>query len=216
MNEILVARCKVPHPKILDVASGTGIHAMEMAQRGAQVTALEIDSNLCEITEGIAKHLGLDLNSTLGDACGIPYAENTFDIVMSKAFFEHVYDVDLALKEQIRVLKKGGILIIEDGNLLNPHTLFDLVFLYPLRTNGKHGGLKWILTKTKVQKNLYGYLPFGRDEDIKTQFWWRNKIDSFQGLRLKESCTTSRYTHPTLPVSLKPFVGRCLVIAKKI
>ncbi len=214
MYHELVSRCKTSSPKVLEVASGTGFYSMELASRGIDVTALEIDPNLTEITDGIAKNLNISLRGVTGDACSIPFPDNSFDFVLSKSFFEHVYDVDLAIREQMRVLKPGGLLVIEDGNFLSPKLFFDLFFLYPLRTKGKHGGFKWLFNKTKVYKNLYGYLPLGRDEDVKSQFWWKRKISKFPGLKLLESGTTSKYTH-SIPSWLTPFVGGCLVVAEK-
>jgi len=211
----LISRCKTLHPQVLEVASGTGFYSLELARHGAHVTALEIDPNLTEITNGIARHLNLTLKGATGDACAIPFPDNSFDLVLSKSFFEHVYDVDLALREQIRVLKPGGILVVEDGNFLNPKLVLDLLFLYPLRTKGKRGGLLWLMTKTKVHKNLYGYLPLGRDEDVKTPGWWRKKIGKFSSLKVRESGTTAKYTHPALPAFLRPFVGACLLVAEK-
>ena len=215
MYEQLVRQCPSSDPKILEVAAGTGFHCMELARRGIDVTALEIDPNLTSIMDGLAKHLDLKLTSVVGDACAIPLPDGTFDMVFSKNFFEHVYDVDLAIREQARVLKPGGLLVIQDGNFLNPRLLVDLVFLYPLRTKFRHGGPVWLFTKGKVRKNLYGFLPLGRDEDVKTQFWWGRKISRFPGLTVREAATTARYTHPSLPRWITPFVGGCLLVAEK-
>lgn len=73
---------------------------------------------------------------------------------MSKSFFEHVTNINLAMNEQIRVLKRGGRLVIVQANFLNPFTLFDLLVKYPRRTKGEHGGIKWLFTKSKVRKNV--------------------------------------------------------------
>jgi ubiquinone/menaquinone biosynthesis C-methylase UbiE len=215
MYEQLVSKRNVAKPRILEVAAGTGFHSMELARHGIDVTALEIDPNLTSIMGGLAKHLDLNLTSVVGDACEIPLPDGRFDLVFSKNFFEHVYDVDLAIREQTRLLKPGGLLVIQDGNFLDPRLLFDLLFRYPLRTKFRHGGLVWLFTKRKVHKNLYGFLPLGRDEDVKTQFWWRRKISRFPGLTLRESTTTSRYTHPHLPRWITPFLGGCLLVAEK-
>jgi ubiquinone/menaquinone biosynthesis C-methylase UbiE len=64
----------------------------------------------------------------------VPLADASCDVATSNGIFEHVYDVDVAITEQIRLLKPGGLLVIEDGNLANPVLLFHLLALYPLRT----------------------------------------------------------------------------------
>jgi ubiquinone/menaquinone biosynthesis C-methylase UbiE len=201
---------------ILEVACGTGFMMLELSSQGLQVTGLEIDPNLVELTNVAASHFGLQARSVCGDACAIPFANCSFDIVMSNSFFEHVYDIDLALREQIRVLRKGGVLIIQDGNFLNPKVLLNLLIFYPIRSKGRYGGLKWLFTKGKVRRNLYGYLPLGRDENCKTIWWWRRKLRHMDSLRIIDVTTTAKYTHAHLPYILRPFIGGCLVVAEKI
>ena len=202
--------------RVLDIACGTGFMMLELSNIGFRTTGLEIDLNLCEITKDTASHFGLKTQSICGDACAIPLEDESFDVVRSSSFFEHVYDVDLALQEQIRVLRKGGLLIIEDGNMLNPKTLINLLIFYPIRTKGKHGGLKWLFTKTKVHRNLYGYLPLGRDEDVKTVWWWRRKLRYIKSLRPVEMITSAKYLHSRFPRVLHPFIGGCLILAEKV
>lgn len=61
----------------------------------------------------------LNVKGVYGDACDLPFENETFDVVMSYEFFEHVTDVNLAMKEQIRVLRSDGILVIAQANFLN-------------------------------------------------------------------------------------------------
>ena len=201
---------------ILDVACGTGFRVLELANRGYCSAGLEIDPNLCDLADAAAGCFGLGARMFCGDACHIPVDSGSFDVVVSSNFFEHVYDVDSALYEQVRVLRKGGLLIVEDGNLLNPALVFDLLFLYPKRTQGEFGGLKWLLTKSQVKENLYGYLPLGRDEDVKTLWWWRRKLERLPNLQVVESTTTEKYVKGWLPVWLSPFRGSCLAVARKV
>lgn len=201
---------------VLEVACGTGFTLLELAQRGFRVTGLEFDPELCRLTEAGAKHFNLDARSVAGDACRLPFADGSFDAVYSRSFFEHVYDVDLALSEQSRILRPGGLLIVSDGNLWSPRLLLDLLVFYPIRTRGAHGGLKWLLRKRKVYRNLYGYLAQGRDEDVKTVRWWRRKLKARSDLTVLEVTTSGKYLHPEWPRLLQPFIGACQVFAKKV
>jgi SAM-dependent methyltransferase len=201
--------------RVLDVACGTGFTVLELASRGFVATGLEADPALCELTNGAAAHFALPARAVAGDACRLPFATGSFDAVMSRSFFEHVYDRDLAIDEQLRVLRPGGVLIISDGNLLNPRLLFDLLVAYPLRTRFRHGGPMWLLTKRRVFENLYGYLPLGRDEDVKTPRWWRRQFARRRDCVLVESSTSARYMFPTAPAVARPFLGSCLVVAVK-
>ena len=213
--ETLFADLNKSHDRILEVACGMGFQLLELSARGWNMTGLEVDPNLCALTNNAAGEFGLSTSLLAGDACQIPLGDETFGACFSHSFFEHVWDVDLALSEQVRVLKPGGMLFIFDGNLYNPRTFLDLLIFYPLRTRGKHGGLKWLFGKRKVHKNLYGYLHLGRDEDIKTPAWWKRRIGLEKRLDLIWAGTGGRYTHPELPSFLQTFLGSCLVIAKK-
>ena len=200
---------------VVEIACGMGFHLLELSNRGWNVKGIEIDPHLCGLSGDAARRFGLQAHSIAGDACAIPLSDNSVSAVFSQSFFEHVYDVDLALDEQIRILKPGGLLVILDGNFLNPKLLLDLLVFYPLRTRGQHGGLKWLFTKGRVYENLYGYLKLGRDEDVKTPRWWKRRIGRESGLRLIQSGTGAHYTFPRFPSWLQTFLGNCLVIAKK-
>jgi SAM-dependent methyltransferase len=200
---------------VLEVGSGTGDALLELSAAGFNAVGIDFDPALCELGTDVANDFDLRCRFLPADACRIPFAAASFDAVYSRNFFEHVYDVDIALAEQTRVLRKGGVLLILDGNLMNPKLLFDLLVKYPIRSRGRYGGLKWLFNKTKVHDNLYGYLTRGRDEDVKTVGWWRRKIGNAPGLELLEAKTSGSYTHPTLPSLVHGFVGGCHIVARK-
>jgi SAM-dependent methyltransferase len=201
---------------VLEVACGMGFHLLELAARGwARLVGLEIDPELSLLSRDAACRFDLPFRALTGDACAIPLADGSCGAVLSQSFFEHVYDVNRALSEQIRVLRPGGRLLILDGNLLNPKTVCDLLFLYPLRTRGRHGGLRWLFAKRRVHQNLYGYLRLGRDEDIHSPGWWRRRLARDPRLTLHAAGTGGDLTHPALPRPLRRLLGSCVVVAEK-
>ena len=215
MVEKLLRRHAGAGAKVLDVACGTGFGVLELSARGFGTVGVDMDPRLCSLVSDAARHFNVRAHAIAADACRLPFADGSFDAVMSRSFFEHVYDRDLAITEQLRVIRPGGLLLILDGNLMNPRVLLDLLVMYPLRTRGRHGGLVWLLTKRRVRRNLYGYLPLGRDEDVKTPRWWRRTIESRDDCELVEATTSARYMHPEWPEVLHPFLGSCQVIALK-
>lgn len=82
---------------ILDIACGTGFRVLELANQGYSAIGLEIDPNLFHLVNNVAKNYELGKRLVCGDACQIPFGDETFDVVVSSSFFEHVYDVELAL-----------------------------------------------------------------------------------------------------------------------
>ena len=70
--------------------------------------------------------LGLDIDGRVADAEGIPYDDDTFDLVVGHAVLHHIPDVELSLREVVRVLKPGGRFVFAGepttvGNVLRPH-----------------------------------------------------------------------------------------------
>jgi SAM-dependent methyltransferase len=214
--EQLLGQYARPDERVLEVACGMGFLLLELSARGwTRLVGLEIDPALATLTADAAARFALPIAPLVGDACRIPVADRSCGLVLSHSFFEHVYDVDLALSEQVRVLKPGGVLLIFDGNLMNPRVLLDLLVFYPLRTRGRHGGLRWLFTKGKVHRNLYGYLPLGRDEDAKTPRWWARRIRREPGLELIDAGSGGTYRHPSWPRLAQSMVGSCVIVARK-
>jgi SAM-dependent methyltransferase len=54
------------------------------------------------------ENLGLEIDGRVADAEGIPYDDDTFDLVVGHAVLHHIPDVELSLREVVRVLKPGA------------------------------------------------------------------------------------------------------------
>lgn len=204
-----------PGLKVLDVGCGVGEEVIELAYLGANCVGLEAAEDAVRLINEVRDEFELNLETIYGNALNLPFNNGFFDVVMSQEFFEHVTNPDLALKEQIRVLKNGGRLIIEQANLLNPRTLFDLLVKYPRRTQGKYGGIKWLFTKDKVRKNIYGTGWTGKDEDIHTRLWWKMKMRHYPELKINEFTSFMVKKRGSFFRLLEPFIGNILIIATK-
>ena len=95
--------------KILDVGTGTGVVAITAARHGAHVTGLDLTPELLEqAKEDAAIADQTDIEWLEGDAEALPYADNSFDLVLSQ--FGHMFAPrpEVVVKEIKRVLRKGG------------------------------------------------------------------------------------------------------------
>lgn len=64
---------------------------------------------------------------------GLPFKDNTFDVIYAAELIEHLYDPDFFLEECNRVLKKGGVVVISTPNLQAWYNrLFFLLGIQPL------------------------------------------------------------------------------------
>ena len=99
--------------RILDVGCGKGRFARVMSHKGAVVTGLDLSGSLLLEAQRIG--VGVFLQ---GSATALPFSDATFDCVFSVEVIEHVPDVEKAVAEMARVLKKGGKIMIIDKNKL--------------------------------------------------------------------------------------------------
>lgn len=100
---------------VLDVACGPGIIACEYAKLVNHVTGIDITSSLIERAKSVQKEQGLNnIEWKFGDVSNLPFNDESFSIVMTRASFHHIVDRKRVLEEMIRVCKIGGkILVVE-------------------------------------------------------------------------------------------------------
>jgi len=111
--EEFVRRCAVkPCMRVLDVACGTGNTALPAARAGGQVTALDFAPNLLEQARARAAHAGLMIRFEEGDMEELPYADASFDLVMSTFGVMFASRPDRMAAELIRVCRPGGRIVI--------------------------------------------------------------------------------------------------------
>ena len=103
---------------VLDVGSGPGHQVFEMSSVVGDSGRIDgVDS--AESALDIARHRCSELdnvNFQLGEASMLPFADATFDAVMSSQVFEYLDDVAGAIAEMFRVLKSGGRVLIHDSD----------------------------------------------------------------------------------------------------
>ena len=95
---------------VLDVGTGTGVVALTAARAGAKVTGLDLTPELLEQARDNARIAQQEENIvwTEGDAEQLPYADASFDVVLSQ--FGHMFAPrpEVVVAEMRRVLKPGG------------------------------------------------------------------------------------------------------------
>ena len=72
-----------PGIRVLDVGCGSGNQSIPAARLGAKVTGVDIAPNLIEQAQHWATSEGLKIQFDEGDAESLPYADASFDVVMS-------------------------------------------------------------------------------------------------------------------------------------
>lgn len=103
--------------KILELGAGTGAYSFYYAEKGHEVTALDLTpTNIEKIKHKKGKYEELNLNAVVGDATDLSQFESeSFDSVLCFGPFYHIINSEARrqlIEESLRVLNSGGILAI--------------------------------------------------------------------------------------------------------
>ena len=101
--------------EVLEVAPGPGFLSIEMARLGkVQVTGLDVSRTFVEIAAANARNAGVTVEFRQGDVAQIPFASDSFDMIVCQAAFKNFALPGTALAEMHRVLRAGGTAVIQD------------------------------------------------------------------------------------------------------
>jgi SAM-dependent methyltransferase len=102
--------CMKSSDRVLDVGCGTGVVAITASRMGAMVSAIDLSPALIERAKENVSLANVKVELKEGDVEFLPYADNSFDVVLSQ--FGHMFAPrpQNAIQEMIRVLKPGGTL----------------------------------------------------------------------------------------------------------
>src|SRR5213082_1279384 len=98
--------------KVLDIGSGAGLLAHEMAAEVGGLGSVDgIDPS--ESMLALARRRpppdgAAEMRFVVGDACALPFADGSFDAAVATQVYEYVQDIPTALGEAFRVLRPRG------------------------------------------------------------------------------------------------------------
>ena len=126
-----------PGGRLLDLGAGTGDIAFAAAQRHPTVRVTAADFSLGMMKKGRIRPGGRLVQWCSADALELPFPDETFDAVTSGYLIRNVVNPVRAFKEQLRVVKPGGVVVCLETsppkkNLLQPLILFHFRVIIPL------------------------------------------------------------------------------------
>jgi ubiquinone/menaquinone biosynthesis C-methylase UbiE len=107
---------------ILEIAPGPGYLAIEIARLGRfQVTGLDISRTFVQIASDTSREAEVTIDFQRGDASVMPFAAESFDLLVCQAAFKNFVHPASVLHEIHRVLRAGGTAVIQDMSSAATH-----------------------------------------------------------------------------------------------
>lgn len=154
-RQLAAAAAKPDDALALDIGTGTGDFALELAKRGArQIVGADFSQEM--LVAARAKLIERDMTNvswTLADALHLPFPEGTFDCVTNAFVLRNLADLTSGLAEMARVLQPGGRLVCLDMTQPPPGVVGALYKLYFYRLLPPIAGV------LSGDRAAYRYLP---------------------------------------------------------
>ena len=108
-----------PHLKLLDVGSGSGTISVSFAKRipDGQVTGIDLNHKILPRAQAVAETAGVkNIEFQQGSVYKLPFPDETFDITFCHQVLVHIGTPWDALREMLRVTKRGGVVAAREGD----------------------------------------------------------------------------------------------------
>jgi ubiquinone/menaquinone biosynthesis C-methylase UbiE len=115
LRMVIEAAAPRPTDKLLDVACGGGIVVCAFAPHVRHATGIDMTPAMLERAHHLVMEKGIsNVTWDRGDVTALPYADGTFDIVVTRFSMHHFLDPLGVLREMVRVCAPGGRVVVVD------------------------------------------------------------------------------------------------------
>jgi SAM-dependent methyltransferase len=113
LRKLLGPELEHGYARSLEIGAGTGYFSLNMLQAGVvdEATCTDISPGMVATLAANAERLGLTVQATRADAESLPFAEQSFDLVLGHAVLHHLPNLRRAFTEFHRVLRPGGRIV---------------------------------------------------------------------------------------------------------
>jgi len=113
LRKVLGSELDPGFQRSLEIGAGTGYFSLNLLQSGVvkRATCTDISPGMVRTLAVNAERLGLEVRAARADAEALPFADESFDLVLGHAVLHHLPDLERAFEEFARVLRPGGRII---------------------------------------------------------------------------------------------------------
>ena len=134
--------------KVLEIGCGTGEFTKRITQTGADITAIDISPDLLEIARKTIPNVTVRFH--VQNVEKLDFKDGSFDVVIGSSILHHL-NLNLAIKEVYRVLKRGGGIVFTEPNMFNPQIWLErnIPIIRKLTNNSpdETAFIRWVLKK---------------------------------------------------------------------
>jgi len=122
------------YDRSLEIGAGTGYFSLNLLQAGvvSHATCTDISPGMVSTLSANAQRLGLNVKAARADAESLPFADESFDLLLGHAVLHHLPNLRRAFAEFHRVLRPGGRIVFAG----EPSRLGDTIASVPKRGAG--------------------------------------------------------------------------------
>jgi SAM-dependent methyltransferase len=121
--EQILAEGPVRGRRVLEVGAGSGRDSVALAEAGATAVLLDYSPASLEVARGVATRAGRRVHLLRADALRMPFRDGVFQVVFHQGLLEHFRDPLPLLRENVRVLGKGGVLLVDVPQRFHAYTV---------------------------------------------------------------------------------------------
>ena len=118
--DILLRIEATPDSTILDAGCGYCYHTVRLARSGAIITAVDFSEAALKVARETITNAGINVTLQTADLTALRFPDSSFDAVVSWGVLMHIPELEKALSELSRVLKRGGVLVVSENNMRSP------------------------------------------------------------------------------------------------
>lgn len=115
---------------VMEVGAGSGRDLLDLVRAGARGVVLDYSPASLELVARQAKAQGLPVLLVRADALRMPFRDGTFDLQFHQGLLEHFRDPLPLLRENARVARRGGRVIVDVPQAVHLYTAMKQTLIF--------------------------------------------------------------------------------------